>query len=242
VQGVCLLAGAGLASRITLPTHGRERHERSHVRREIAEGMRWLWHNAAVRTLAITIVTFNVTFGAAWSVLVLYSLERLGMGEIGFGLLTSALACGGLAGTLSFGWLERHVSLGNIMRVGLIVETLTHLVLAVNTLPAVALVVFFVFGAHAFIWGTISATIRQRAVPTQMQGRVASLYMIGVTGGMVLGSVLGGLIASRWGITAPFWFAFVGSALFLALIWRQLVHVAHADAETVEQDPSPVTE
>ena len=65
---------------------------------------------------------------------------------------------------------------------GLIIETLTHLVLAVNTLPAVALVVFFVFGAHAFIWGTISATIRQRAVPTQMQGRVASLYMIGVTG------------------------------------------------------------
>ena len=73
--------------------------------------------HAAVRTLALTIVTFNVTFGAAWSVLVLYSLERLGMGEVGFGLLTSALACGGLVGTLSFGWLERHVSLGNIMRV-----------------------------------------------------------------------------------------------------------------------------
>ena len=103
----------------------------------------------------LTIVTFNVTFGAAWSVLVLYSLERLGMGEVGFGLLTSALACGGLAGTLAYGWLERHVSLGNIMRGGLVIETLTHLVLAVNTLPAVAMVVFFVFGAHAFIWGTI---------------------------------------------------------------------------------------
>ena len=140
-----------------------------------------------------------MTFGAAWSVLVLYSLDRLGMGEVGFGLLTSALACGGLAGTLVFGWLERRVSLGNIMRGGLIIETLTHLVLAVNTLPAVAMVVFFVFGAHAFIWGTISTTIRQRAVPAQMQGRVASLYMIGVTGGMVLGSVLGGLIASAVG-------------------------------------------
>jgi predicted MFS family arabinose efflux permease len=53
--------------------------------------------------------------------------------------------------------------------------------------------------------------------------------MIGMTGGIVVGSVLGGLIADRWGITAPFWFAFVGSAIFLVLIWRQLVHVAHAD-------------
>jgi predicted MFS family arabinose efflux permease len=98
------------------------------------------------------------------------------------------------------------------------------------------MIVFFVFGAHAFIWGTISTTIRQRAVPAQMQGRVASLYMIGVTGGMVFGSILGGLIASGWGITAPFWFGFVGSALFLALIWRQLAHIAHADEEMVKQE------
>ena len=44
------------------------------------------------------------------------------------------------------------------MRGGLVIETLTHLVLAVNTLPAVALVVFFVFGAHAFVWGTTSTS------------------------------------------------------------------------------------
>jgi MFS family permease len=73
-----------------------------------------------------------------------------------------------------------------------------------------------------------------------MQGRVSSVYMIGVMGGMVVGSVLGGLIAGRWGVTAPFWFAFVGSAVFLALIWRQLVHVAHADEEILATDaPDP---
>jgi MFS family permease len=232
-QGLCMALSVLLVLRVRLPAHGRARSTggTSSIRRDIVEGLRWVWHHAAIRTLVVTIVTFNVTFGAAWSVLVLYSLERLGMGEIGFGLLTSALACGGLVGTLSYGWLERRVSLGNIMRVGLVIETLTHLVLAVNTLPAVALIVFFVFGAHAFIWGTTSTSVRQRAVPTAMQGRVSSVYMIGVTGGMVVGSVLGGLIAGRWGVTAPFWFAFVGSAVFLALIWRQLVHVAHADEE-----------
>jgi MFS family permease len=63
-----------------------------------------------------------------------------------------------------------------------------------------------------------------------MQGRVQSVYMLGVTGGIVLGSLLGGVIAARWGVTGPFWFAFVGSAVFLVLIWRQLVHITHADA------------
>ena len=89
----------------------------------------------AVRTLVLTIFTFNITFGAAWSVLVLYATQRLGMGEVGFGLLTTVSALGGLLGTVCYGWITRRVSLGNIMRIGLIIETVTHLVLALTTTP-----------------------------------------------------------------------------------------------------------
>jgi predicted MFS family arabinose efflux permease len=140
-------------------------------------------------------------------------------------------AIGGIAGTTAYGWITRRVSLGDIMRIGLIIETLTHLSLALTTTPAVAMVIFFVFGAHAFIWGTTSITVRQRAVPTELQGRVSSVNSVGVFGGIVFGSATGGLIAQRWGITAPFWFAFVGSAIFVVLIWGQLAHIAHADEE-----------
>ena len=70
-----------------------------------------------------------------------------------------------------------------------------------------------------------------------MQGRVNAVNMIGTVGGIVVGSLLGGSIAARWGVTAPFWFAFVGSALFLVLIWRQLLHIAHADEEIVREAP-----
>ena len=44
--------------------------------------------------------------------------------------------------------------------------------------------------------------------------------MLCVMGGMLIGSLLGGLIAQQWGVTAPWWFAFVGSGLTLALVWR----------------------
>ena len=194
----------------------------SHVRQDIREGFRWTWGHAPVRTLTLAIVTFNVTWGAAWSVLVLYSIKVLGMGSVGFGMLTSVGAIGGLVGTAAYDWLERRFSLAAIMRVGLTIETLTHLALAVNTSFAVALVIMFVFGAHAFVWGTTSRTVRMRAVPIEFQGRVASVYMVGVYGGLVVGSAVGGVIAGVWGVTAPFWFAFVGSAVILALIWRQL--------------------
>lgn len=228
-QTVLVLLGALLISRIVLPPHGRDRTERGRMRHEIAHGVRWAWRHAAVRTLLLTIFTFNITFGAAWSVLVLYATQRLELGAIGFGLVTTVSAVGGLLGTLSYGWITGRLSLGNIMRIGLIIETLTHLGLALTTSPYVALPIFFVFGAHAFIWGTTSITVRQRAVPSELQGRVGSVNLVFVFGGLVIGSGVGGLLAQQFGIVAPFWFAFVGSAVFVVAIWKQLVHIAHAD-------------
>jgi predicted MFS family arabinose efflux permease len=227
-QAVCVALGAVLISRISLLPSPRS-GERRAVLSEIGAGIRWLWRHPPVRTLTLTIVTFNVTFGAAWSVLVLYAIERLGMGEIGFGLLTTVSAVGGVLGAAAYRSLERRMSLASIMRAGLVIETFTHLGLATITVPWAAMLVFFVFGAHASVWNTTATSIRQRAVPTEYQGRVASVYMTGVHGGLVAGAALGGLVAGAWGVTGPFWFAFAGSALILLLIWRQLANIAHVD-------------
>ena len=218
-----------LVSRIVLPAHVDADRSERHLHHDIIEGFRWVIHHPAVRTLVLTIFIFNITFGAAWSVLVLYASQRLGLGDIGFGLLTTVMATGGLLGTASYGWITRRVSLGDIMRARLIVETLTHLVLALTTSAWVAVPVFLIFGAHAFIWGTTSVTIRQRVVPTKLQGRVGSVNMVGTYGGLVIGSGIGGVLAQHYGITAPFWFAFIGSALFVVVIWRQLSHISHED-------------
>ena len=96
--------GAVLISRVA--TSPKERAgEGSSIRAEMIEGIRWLLAHLPMRTLALTIFTFNVTFGAAWSTLVLYSSERLGMNAVGFGLLTTAAAIGGVVGIVSYGRL-----------------------------------------------------------------------------------------------------------------------------------------
>ncbi len=82
-------------------------------------------------------------------------------------------------------------------------------------------------------------TIRQRAVPDELQGRVNAAYLLGVFGGLVIGAALGGLLASIWGVTAPFWFAFAGSGLLLVLIWRTLEHISHAGERGPATDEGP---
>jgi MFS family permease len=238
-QAVLVAAGVLLVARVTLPAREEPVVDaRRSVIRDVIEGVKWTARHAAVRTLALTILIFNFTFGAAWSVLVLYASQQLGLGSIGYGVMSTVSAAGGLLGTALYGWITRRVSLGNVMRIGLILETLTHLGLALTHSPVVAGVIFFLFGAHAFIWGTTSLTIRQRAVPSHLQGRVGSVNGICVYGGLVVGSAIGGTLASHWGVTAPFWFGFVGSAVFVLLLWREMRHIAHADEEADEEAPA----
>nr|WP_255566776.1 MFS transporter [Iamia sp. SCSIO 61187] len=236
---VCMAAGVVLVSRVDLPPAAHLGGARRAVRHEIAEGMRWLWAHAPVRTLALTITAFNITFGATMAVYVLYARDRLGVGEVGFGLFLSAVAVGGLVGSTIYARLERRFDLGTLMRAGLIIETLTHLALALTRSPVLACAVMFVFGVHAAVWGTTSTTVRQRAVPSRLLGRVGSVYMLGSAGAIAIGSLVGGGLADVGGVTAPFWFAFVGSAVVTAVMWRMFPLIAHAAVVGPEEVPLP---
>ncbi len=230
VNAICALGGAVLIARMTPRRASASTAPARHIRHEIAEGFVWLWRHPPVRTLALTIFIFNVTFWAAYSVYVLLATERLGLDAFGFGLLITVGAIGGLIGSASYGWLERHYSLATLMRLGLLLETVTHLVLAVTTSAFVAAATMTLFGIHAVVWGTTSTTVRQRAVPAALMGRVTSVYMLANVGGAAAGSLLGGLLAQQFGVTAPFWFGFFGSALVLVFIWRALAEIAHTPA------------
>lgn len=232
VQVLCVLLAVVLISRIvsaTVPPADRAPDApAAHSPHPIREGLHWLRRNPPVRTLVIVILVFNVTWSAPWSVLVLYATEHLHMGEVGYGTLTTASALGGLLAVTLFGRLEKHVSFATLMRVCLTLEVLMHLSFALTTSGVVAFVIMFVFGTYAFVWGTISTTVRQRLVPMHLQGRMAAVNMVGVFGGMVVGQLLGGVIAQVWGLTAPWWFAFAGSALTLVIVWRSISHIAAA--------------
>jgi MFS family permease len=224
----CMAAGAVLITRIRLRPSDVSRPERRALRHEISEGLVWLWRHPPIRTLALTIVAFNVTFGASIAVYVLYAQERLGVGDLGFGLLLSAAAVGGVVGAASYGMLARRFSLATLMRMGLVVETCTHLALALLRSPILAAVVMFVFGVHAAVWGSTSLTVRQRAVPSHLLGRVNSVYMLGSVGAIAVGTLIGGALADQWGVTAPLWFAFIGSAIITVVMWRTFLLIAHS--------------
>ena len=131
-----------------------------------------------------------------------------------------------MIGAAAYGGTERKIGVVAIMRLGLIIETTTHLVLATTTSAPVAFGILLLFGAHAAMWGTLSTSIRQAAVPVDYQGRVSSVYQLGLQGGLVIGAGIGAALAGIVGVTSVYWFGFIGSALILALVWRRIANIA----------------
>lgn len=215
-----VLAGALIA---TLPRDaGRveDLRERRPLRQEIGEGVRWLLQHPVLRMLAVAICLMNVTLLGAFAILVLYARQRLGLTEVGYGVLLAISAIGGLVGSLVTGRLERRFGASILLRVGLVIETATHLVFALTRSPVVAGAMFGLFGVHAVVWGAVTLSIRQRLVPARLQGRANSVYYLFSIGGAAVGAGLSGLLARAGGITAPFWASFAVMAVLTVVAWR----------------------
>jgi predicted MFS family arabinose efflux permease len=192
------------------------------LRADIAEGLRWLWGHRLLRTLAVSMGLANVAFCAAFAIFVLYASQRLGLSAVGYGFLLTTFAIGGLAGAAVAARLGSAFGSAAVLRAGLVVEVLTHVTLALTTNAVVAAAILVVFGIHTMVWGVLVATIRQRAVPAHLLGRVGSVYSLLDVGGAALGSLLGGLLASAGGLTTPFWLAAAAMAAITLFAWRPL--------------------
>jgi MFS family permease len=231
-----LVGLVGGSYRVTRPdTAGR----RLKVRAEVTEGLRWLLKQRMLRTMAILIGLLNITLAAATAVLVLLAKERLHVGSVGYGSLFTCMAVGSLLGSAVGDRVIRRVTATWTIRIGLLVEALTHLTLALATNVYVVGVVLAVFGIHAALWTIVGTSLRQRLTPAHMLGRVSSANLFISAGGNFAGALLGGALAGAFGITAPYWTGFVVALIVAAATWRVFdrATVAAAYAEPAVAEP-----
>lgn len=212
---------------------------RRSMRSELTEGFRWLAGQRLLRTMIGLIGMLNLTLVAATSVLVLLAKERLQLGSVGYGLLFTCMAVGGLLGSVTGDRLITWCTPTWTLRIGLLIEAGTHLVLATSTSAPVVGVTLFLFGVHGALWGIVGSSLRQRLTPPGMLGRVGSTSLFIIAGGNCVGALLGGTVASKFGLTTPYWAGFVVAVIVSALTWRvfdrEVVSAAYAQEPTVSR-------
>jgi MFS family permease len=176
----------------------------SGIRAQISEGVRWLWRDRGLSVLAGACFVQNLFESMGLSILVLFALEELGLNGVGFGLLVAAGSVGGLAATRCSRSISARLGVGAVLVASNLVMGLTKG--AIGLAPA-AVVAGFLFAVHGFavvVWNVVTVTVRQRAIPQHLLGRVNSVYRLVAWAGIPVGALTGGAIASRFGLRAPF--------------------------------------
>jgi len=190
-----------------------------------------------LRTVAIAVAVENLLLGSVFSIMVLIAGERLGVRPVGYGLLLSASAVGGILGGLLAGRIVALLGPGTTIRAGLVLETACYLGLAFTRVAWLAGLIIAMLGLHLVIFSTINATMRQSLTPPDMLGRVHSAYRMLSSGGMLAGAALGGLTAGAFGLTAPFWIGVTVVATLAVSTWPILTNSAITAAQRDSAPP-----
>ena len=178
--------------------------QRPTLRAEVAEGLRWLARHRVLRAMAVLAAGVNLLSVAHGAILVLFAQERLGLGSVGFGLLLTASAVGGLVGSVVAPWLGRHAGRAQVMVAGFVAGGLARVGIGLTHSPWVAGGLLAVTGLTPILYNVIFGSLRQQLIPDRLLGRVNSAYSLGTYGSVPLGALLGGALAERFGLPAPF--------------------------------------
>ncbi|MET9146049.1 MFS transporter [Streptomyces sp. NPDC004042] len=206
-----LLAAALVASLRTAAPRRPPRPAGSTLRREIAEGLRVLRRDRALRALCTATALCNVGMGALIATLVVLVTGWLHTGPGGYAAATTAYTVGSLAG----GAVNRPLvaRLGRTRAVLLAGLTQIAALLVIGTVRDLAALAaaMAVFGLMGMVWNVNTTTLMQQRTPGGLLGRVSAAFRTLAVAGAPLGALLGGAVAAAWGPNTP---ALLAAAFF----------------------------
>ncbi|MHC3468572.1 MFS transporter [Streptomyces sp. 7R007] len=207
------------------------------LRREIADGLRVLWRDRALRGLCAATALCNVGMGALIATLVILVTGWLDAGTAGYAAATTAYTVGGLAG----GVAHRRITarLGPMRGVLLAGVAQTGALVVMGTVRSLMALVaaLAVFGFMGMVWNVDTTTLMQHRTPADMLGRVGSAFRTLAVAGAPLGALLGGAAATAWGLNSP---ALLTGAFFVLSV-LVLIPPRKADVPVVAPDDDATT-
>lgn len=177
------------------PVHEQPR-EKVNFKVEIREGFIWLWNHTLLRPLAIILGCMNGVGTLVGVTFILFAQEVLGTSVFVFSILGTAGAIGGIVGGLLAPKISEKIGSGPALWIALITGPLGYLIVGFTSSWQVVWVVTVFESFVAVLWNTITVSLRQSIIPSNLLGRVNSVYRFFAWGSIPIGMFLGGAVVS----------------------------------------------
>jgi MFS family permease len=201
------------------PGPGRARR----LKDEIAEGLRFVWREPRIRSVAGATSTSNFFSVMAMAVVLVFLRRQLHLSAGRIGILFALGSVGGIAGALLAGRISQRLGVGRTILWTIAVSGVGQLAfpLATHATASVLVVAGGVLTAGgAVAYNITQVSLRQALCPPHLLGRMNASVRFLVWGTMPIGGFIGGVLGATIGLRPTLWVAAAGS--LAAFLWIRL--------------------
>lgn len=253
VDGVSFVLSALFVFLIRRPEPTPDRHADEHgrprgsLRQEVGEGLRYVLGNRYLRGIAASTATSNLFNNVATATFIVFAVRELSLSPAEIGVIFGIGNLGAVGGALVADRLARRFGVGPTIvgSMALGGPGLLLMALAPRESPIPFLVASqFLLGVGIVVYNINQLSFRQAITPTAMLGRMNATMRFIVWGTIPFGAILGGVIATAFGLRTAIVIGAVGE--FLAILPVLLTPVrslrempAPAEDRAPAEDPTP---
>jgi MFS family permease len=192
---------------------------------EILEGLRLVWHNRTLRSLAILAGTWQLLQNMQVAVLILFATRELQLGAGAIGLVYMAGGAGCVLAAATAERLTARFGVGRVIVAALLLSAAgwqSYALVRGGGGSAMLLLglAMLVFDFGAVLYGITYLSLRQAITPDRLLGRMTTSMRFLTVAPAPFGALTGGTIATVIGLRATLWcVGLCGLALAAAAMW-----------------------
>lgn len=171
-----------------------KKSEKMNFRAEIKEGFGWLWRHELLRPMAIILGALNAIGALTTAVFILFAQEVLQTSVLIFAILGTAGAVGGTLGGILGPKISKRLGSGPSLYLTLLSGPLVSLIIGVSSSWQLFWLLTAISTVFAVLWNVITVSLRQSIIPTELLGRVNSVYRFFAWGSIPIGTLIGGAL------------------------------------------------
>jgi MFS family permease len=186
--------------------------EREPLGQSVVGGIRYVSHDPNMRRILVRAALFAFPASALWALLPVVASQQFHLRAIGYGAVLGTVGVGAIIGALVMTRLSATLSANALLALAAVVAAAG--LLAAAYLPLGVAVVLLLVAGVAWIATLTTLTVSaQTVLPQSMRARGLAMYLVILIGSQALGSLVWGVVASRFGLVA----SLTASAVLLAV-------------------------
>ena len=225
LDALCFLASAWMLKGVRAPRDVAVTDATTTIGYEIMEGLRLVWRNRTLRSLAMLAGTWQLLQNMQIAVLILYATRELKLSAGAIGLCFMSGGAGCVIAAASAERLASRYGVGPVIIGGVLLSALGWeaygLIRGTPVVATIALAVaMLVFDFGAVLFGIAYLSLRQAITPDRLLGRMTATMRFMTVAAAPLGALAGGGVATLVGLRATLWcVGTLGIVLAASALW-----------------------